>query len=470
MSQPTNPEEGYPRLDGHSLHLAGIRRRVRVLFCGQGLTSELVRRSIWSVALKLAAVFGTLIVSVLLARQLGSQGFGVYSFVLAIVSLLVVPAQLGMPSLVVRETAKAQVSARWDVMRGLWRWATIVVLAWSLTLTVVASAAVFILAEQTNSVLTQPLVWGLAAVPFVALGGLRSAALRGLRHLAQAQLPDFILRPAFLGCLLLTFPPSSTTAQLGAAEAMKLHLVASILAFVVGTILLVRARPDELRTEPLVRTDAAAWVASAVPLAWVGGAHIIVQNVGAIVLGTLSSVEQVAMFRVAMQGAMLVGFGSMAAKLATAPYLARLHAQGATEDLQHVVKLHASMALITAVPIAVVFILAGPSLLGFSFGPQFRDAYWPLIVLAIGQLIGSFGASVPTLLSMTGRDRDVAFSMTVSVIVSSVFAAVLVPVYGALGAAIGVTMSMFIAQYLLWRRMRRHLGLPTFPFRIALRW
>jgi O-antigen/teichoic acid export membrane protein len=43
---------------------------------------------------------------VLLARMLGAEGYGIYAYAFALVTLLAMPAKAGLPQLVVRETAR----------------------------------------------------------------------------------------------------------------------------------------------------------------------------------------------------------------------------------------------------------------------------------------------------------------------------------------------------------------------------
>ncbi|WP_245740927.1 oligosaccharide flippase family protein [Ectothiorhodospira marina] len=45
-----------------------------------------------------------MLITLLLARLLGPLGYGVYAFVLAVVSLISLPVQLGLSPLIVRHT------------------------------------------------------------------------------------------------------------------------------------------------------------------------------------------------------------------------------------------------------------------------------------------------------------------------------------------------------------------------------
>ncbi|MDP4917209.1 MAG: oligosaccharide flippase family protein, partial [Haliea sp.] len=57
-------------------------------------------------SLKGASTLATFAVAILLARCLGPTGYGTYTFALTLVSLIALPLQGGLSSLVVREAAK----------------------------------------------------------------------------------------------------------------------------------------------------------------------------------------------------------------------------------------------------------------------------------------------------------------------------------------------------------------------------
>src|SRR5260370_9283148 len=58
------------------------------------------------------------VLNVILARMLGALGLGVYTYALAWIFLLMVPAMMGMDQLGVREIASSTVRAEWGRSRG----------------------------------------------------------------------------------------------------------------------------------------------------------------------------------------------------------------------------------------------------------------------------------------------------------------------------------------------------------------
>lgn len=427
---------------------------------GEGLKGQLLRGGVGSVAIKIGSTLLNVLLAVVLARALGAEGFGIYSFVFALITILAIPAQMGLPNLVVRETAKAQAAGDWALIKGLWRWSTLMALSMSAALMAIGGLAAWPFAANLPEGGLAAFYWGLALVPLVALGNLRGAALRGLRHVVQGQLPEFILRPAFLIMLVLAAHFGLSARSLTASDAMMLHAVASLAAFMIGAWMLLRARPTALREAQANTARPRLWLKSALPLGMVEGMQLINQNVGLIALGIFASAEEAGLFRVALQGASVVSLGLMAANLVVAPHIARMHQQGDMERLQRLVKYTARVILSFSLPATLFFLVFGQSVLLLLFGREFVTAYIPLIILCVGQVVNSATATVAALLSMTGHERDVAFAVALGAAINVSVVLLLLP-WGISGVALAGALSLASWNLLLWYRARQRLGIES---------
>ncbi len=87
-----------------------------------------------------------------------------------------------------------------------------------------------------------------------------------------------------------------------------------------------------------------------------------------------------------------------------------------------------------------------------------------LAVLAIGQLINAGLGAVGFLLTMTGHERETARVLWQTTALNVVLNLALIPLFGAVGAAIASSTSLAIWNVVLARLAWRRLGLNTTAF------
>lgn len=426
-----------------------------------GLTSQLLRGGAGSLVAKVAEAILGLVVVVLLARLLGPAGYGVFAFALALVSLAAMPAHAGLAPLVVRETACGQQAGDWSAVSGVWRWANGLALGFSLLIATSGGIGLW-LGWAQGAALRATLPWALALIPLMALVAIRSASLRGLRHVVAGLFPEQVFRPALFAGLLagVLISPGMT---LSPDEAMALMALSSGVAFGLGAWLLNRYRPQELR-QVASHYRPGAWFAAAWPMALTQGFHRINRHADLLLLGLLAAVADVGVYRVAAQGALLVSLGLTALNTVIAPFAVRLNAQGERHKLQKLVRRTAQAALAFALPAVVLFAVAGEWLLVTLFGSEFSAAYWPLLILGLGQLANAGFGATGILLNMTGFERDVTRVVTVAAGLNVALNLGLIPLFGVIGAAAATSASLLFWNIWLWQVAHRRLGISSLAF------
>lgn len=441
---------------------AAWTQRLRGLVSGDGLRAQLLRGGIGSLAIKAGHTVLAFAVAVVLARTLGPEGYGVYSFALAILMLTAIPAQVGVPQLIIRETAKAQVAENYGLMRGLWRWGNIAVALFSLAALLVVGGILLLTEIGGDGARVATLTVGIALIPLIALANVRGACLRGLRKVVQGQLPESIIRPALLLALVgiwaaFFVPEEGMTAQ----QAMGLYVTAAVIAFGIGVWLLRRARPAELSEKPEPIYESGAWRKAVIPLALITGLQLINNYADLLILGIFRSDEEVGIYRAVFQLVILVIFGLQAINKVMQPHFARLYRQGQQERLQKLATASARAILAMALPPAAMFLVVGGDLLAWIFGDAFRAGALALSLLALGQLSNAGMGSVGILLNMTGNERDTMRGTAVAAAANLMMNLVLVPPFGMAGAATASALTLLLWNLLLRHSVKKRLGLET---------
>jgi O-antigen/teichoic acid export membrane protein len=431
------------------------------IITGTGLKSELARNGIGSLILKAAYILLSFAITVTLARMLGVDGYGVYAYVFALVSLLSIPAEFGLPNLVMRETAKALASQEWGAIQGVWRWAGKITAVLTVILVLGAGVVMLIWRDRFSREQMITLSWGLALVPLVALGDLRGAALRGLNRVIQGQLPEQALRPGFYILLILGAAFVLSAKNLTPATAMSLQVLAAALAFIIGAWFLWRATTLEVRkAKPVYKGR--RWLASTLPLALISSMGLINSYTSIVMLGLFVTSSDIGIYRVADQMALLVSVSLQAINMVVAPQFARLYSIGDMGHLQKLATSSARVVLSLTLPVVLIFLLFGKPLLNLVFGEEFVPAYGLLSILALGQLVNSAMGSVGFLLIMTGYEQDTARILAVAAAGNIALNLILVPLWGTNGAALASAITLTVWNVLLMIRVFQRLKInPT---------
>ncbi|TGD73110.1 flippase [Mangrovimicrobium sediminis] len=426
--------------------------------------SDTERRASWTLAgsflirvSNLGLRFG---VAVLLARLLGPEEYGGYSFALAVIMVLAIPVQLGLPRLVERETARAQAQANWGLIRLLWGWAFRVILGFSVLLSLACLLLLYLAPQLLPPGAAALVAPGLLLVPLFALGAVRAAALRGLRRVISGQLPDAVVLPLVLLAALLVL---TAFGSLNARDAMLAHVAAAAVAFVLGALLLHRARPGELRQATTADTRPAGWLGAAFTLALVAGLQLVNNQADILMLGYLRSSAEVGVYRVAASAAVLTLLGLQVVNTVISPWITRLYTQDRRAELCSLVTRASRIIFAISLPVALVFMVWAEPLLEFCFGEPYRSGATALRLLTLAQVVNFLAGPVGNLLTMSGHERVTLLGVIVATVVNVLLNLLFIPRYGVEGAALASALSIVTWNTLLWWQTRRVLGIDASP-------
>ena len=116
-----------------------------------------------------------------------------YSFALACVGVLSVPALLGFDGLLLREVASYQTQSQWALLHGILRRARQLTSLASLALLLAAAAITWALSTQLEKPMLMALWIGLLTLPIITQIRVIQAAQIGLRRVMMAQVPEMVV-------------------------------------------------------------------------------------------------------------------------------------------------------------------------------------------------------------------------------------------------------------------------------------
>jgi len=403
-----------------------------------------------------------LLTAMVLAKLLGPSGYGTYAFVMALVGFVAIPSELGVPGLAVREIAAANARKNWGAMRGFIIRAHQMIGVMSLALAAAGASALLIWGDRFDPVKERCMWLALLLVPLVSLGSLRGAMLRGLRKVVLGQMPEQVIRPAVLLLLIALLYVAGHGFE-NAVAVMAVQIASVATAFSCGLYFFMKNRPPELAAAQPEFRSTSAWLHSSIPFGLSAAMQLINGRTDILVLGLFRDDAEIGIYRVAVQLAALVIFAQQAVNAIQGPHVAHLYAAGEMKKLQKMITKSSRAIFAFSISIVIVLVLFGEPIIRIAFGPRYGAAYWPLVILSVGQLVNASMGAVANVLNMTGHERDTTRIILFGALLNVGLNFALTPSFGMTGAAVATASGLITWNVLMWRQAYKRTGIETSP-------
>ncbi len=407
--------------------------------------------SIWdglaALLVKVGQIFLNLGVALLLAHFLEPEGYGLFALVMGLSLVFSMIANLGIPTLLVRELPRYAAMGRWSLFRGIFRWAYTSVLSMSLVLSIALWLGAKLYPARAES-----LQWTALFVPLYTLLFLQRGMLQGLGHPILAQYPRSLFTDGIFLTLFFIFrSPRNVTLvlllywlSLGASVGLSFWWIRKFFPS------LVEGQEIEYRIRP--------WLFSALPMLFIGGSGLVHQQIPVVLTGFFVGKSAAGVVDVVLRGALLVGLPLMAVNIILAPKIAALFVQHRTAEIQRLLRFHVRWAFFLAL------ILAG-GLVVFRFpllewlGQGYTQGASGLLIAVLGQLINVASGSVVTLLNMSGLEREALKGQIIGVGLTCVSGLILIPWMGVEGGIWAYVSGLVLLNLFLIYSVRQRLAL-----------
>jgi O-antigen/teichoic acid export membrane protein len=394
-----------------------------------------------------------------LARLLGSEHYGEYIYLLTLASLLAQVFSFGAIPLMTRGIAQARgandPSARAD---HIGRAGVVIVLATLLTMGGMGLGGLFFAASRSGS-LTAWLAAGLSGTLGLWLSyysGLLAGFERVLpAQFAHAAVPSFAA--LFAGLLwMLALPAELVAPELGFA--VQITAVTATLALLLPITWRIRSASFGVIDLRYFRiNNVATYIRGGV----VFGAHQLLVNgftqIDVLMLGLMSGSKDVAVYHVAHRVAYVALMVIGAVHLVTAPSVARHWGGGARETFDNLLARASLAAFILCLCMAFI-IVASAAQIERLFGGSFDGAKEIMAVLLVGHVGHAFFGLSDTALGMSkfaGVNVGAFLAANVANVVGNL---VMVPRWGAWGAAASSAIALVMLGVWLWAACGYKLG------------
>jgi O-antigen/teichoic acid export membrane protein len=389
-------------------------------------------------------------VQVLFARWAGPEHYGVYSYAMGWTALLSTFSGLGFQHAIVRFIPEYERAGMWGHLRGVVRRSEQFILGMSLVLALFGCAVVAGISflNETYSTYVTPLLLGFGLILPRALSTLQTRMCVARQQMRIAYVLPNLSRPLLMiigAATLVLFLDRS----LNATSAVLLAGLPTVPIWLIQRW----AFHDQL-PPTFEQTDATynskKWLHTAFPMFLIIGFSVLLSKTDLLMIGLLSSAEQVGLYKVASKTALLTLFPLFAVKTVVAPRIAEAHAGANQKQLQELASMAARWMFGGAFVVAVGLALFSGLILGL-FGPIFIQGRPAMLILIVGHVANAGTGAVGPLLTMTGHQVESAKVFGLCAGLNIVLNGIGIFFFGIMGAALATATSTLLWNVSLYR-------------------
>lgn len=399
------------------------------------------------------ASFGCL---VLLANALSINQYGQYSLIISIAVMITAATNKFYSVMLVREIIQAKTTERHDLATG------IVVLCFAFLIAV--SILVFFTGSYflSENLITTSSFSYLVFITTLAVA--TGATLRGLGRVELGLLVEQIFRPVtqLLLLLMLSIPIFGGLAN-SLNTALATYTVSLTLACAYGVLHIVKQWNKFFSaSNPSVRKH---WITVSGPslliLGMIGGINT---QLPVLLMGALSSVDQIATYRVATGIAALVGVVLIAVNMAVGPRLAKIAIVGDMKAFEEKVRTACTIAGGLSILLSIGFVAFANPLINLLFSSDYHSAVSFLWICCLAQTVNCFFGPVSLAFNMLGKESANISAIIFSILIGMCAGYILIPKLGAQGAAISAVLSIATWNLYLVVLLKRKYNVLCIPY------
>lgn len=381
--------------------------------------------------------------NVILTRVLGAKLFGLYALANTVVTVVAVPAGLGLPTSLVHFVAASAGTSQW----GRLRWFVRAALALASYASLVGTVVVLLLSPWASERLFRkdglllPLAGLALALPFLVLYLVCAGGLQGLKAIRAKVFIERIAHPLIFTVLLLA----------GGFYFRNLEYV--LVCFLLGAIGVFALSATWFRRRmkevpPAEGPEKPRWrelFSFSMPVLFMNLLSYFVLQSDILVMGYFRPAAEVGIYTIASRLAQGVSLPTDALGASLAPNFSSLMGQGDFAGLRKLFHTSARWIFLAGTGVGLGLILAGRPIL-HVFGKDFADGYVALCLLCAGQMVSAaFGAN-GTLITMTGHPKVNLVNSFALGLGNLGLGLLLVPRFGGIGAAGAAAASLMIVN------------------------
>lgn len=407
-----------------------------------------------SVLFRILAALSAFLFSIMISRLLGAEQSGLFFLALSLITLLSTLSLCGMDNALLRFIGHAFAQKNNPLINQTFTNAFFLVIPLSILIAIaVYFLAPFLAVYLFNKPEIKPtLSYFSLAIPFICLLLLNGYALQATRKVI-ASICSMLLGVHAL-CLISLLALVYLKLNLQINIAVFIYMASSVIVAILGSIFWFKSTDRQLDASRL----SMPYFWKSAPSLWlISASGHAMPWVCILIVGSLTSAENVAYFTTALRTSLLISFMLTVINFVTTPRFSAYWNSGQLESLKKLAKFSTRLMIFLSLPILLIAFV-WPTQIMMLFGDDFSPAAMPFIILCIGQSVNLMTGSVVFLLMMCGHEkemRNITFwvgSLTIALVI------LLTSQWGIIGAAIAVSIGTMTQNLLAICKVKSRLG------------
>lgn len=400
----------------------------------QGLVKRVAVNSFWLLITRIATQALAIVFTILLARSLGEVGLGQYAFIASIVFIGNILTTFGLDTLLIREIARTRNTDTTSLGAALW---IQIVLSAIFILGIALAAGIW--PNKNPETILSLKVYSLSLIP-LAFYTIYSAALR-----AYERMDLFLLSNLVAVFIQTTGAFFIFRAKGNLLDIALLLLFSQLITAGIAAWLCTRWLPNFTFHWIMPRTTILIIARQGWPLALMSGLGVIYQRLGILSLSLLSPDAATGWFTAAVRIPEAFKVIHYAFFGAIFPVMSRTafnnrQPEGAYRGEGYwstkLYRLSFTLLLSFAFLAALIITLAAKPLIYFLYGANYSPSIGVLQILAWSLIPYTISSKISLDLVTTGQEHWVSRTLAITVVITAVLYALLIPALGILGASL----------------------------------
>lgn len=395
------------------------------------------RDTIVTLTIQIGGILLSYILQVFLARWMGKTEYGIYEYVIVWISLLAIPAGLGLPLATIKLISEYKATQNWGSLYGIFWGSSKLTFLGSFILISIAVGVILTVNHYHKFIYEIPLLVGILILPVQALVNLYQEIATALEQFALAYLPNEIIYP-----ILVLFGGFILWQNKHSLNSLSLLILTGAILFFVSIVqfFLVRNNLNQKFESTTPVYSYPEWVKLSLILLLQQSFALIMFKSDIVMVGSLIGPESAGIYNAAYKTVNWVDLSLVTFNIISAPKFATLYAKKNMLGLQNLVNRVNILIFLPTMLISICFLTFTSPILSL-FGSDFNIADGTLKVLVIGRMINAFCGSVGLLMVMTGNQNKSVPVFGWCTLINIILNAIGINLFGLIGAAIATTIT-----------------------------